>query len=181
MTVTRRLFFAVALPEALRRRVVDWRAGQFPVEAGRPVAADNLHLTLAFLGDVSANKEQAFRSAATRLQQKAFTLTFDDCGQWPGAGVVWLGMRRAPRGLLQLAQWLRSQAARNGCYQSPLPFHPHVTLLRQAYKAVALPPGAPGWDMAVDRFGLYASLFDNGRTRYMLLDSWPLAARPEGL
>ncbi len=40
--------------------------------------------------------------------------------------------RRAPRGLLQLAELLRSQAARNGCHQSALPFHPHITLLRAA-------------------------------------------------
>ena len=27
---------------------------------------------------------------------------------------------------------LRAQAARSGCYQSPQPFHPHITLLRDA-------------------------------------------------
>ncbi|HEY0211168.1 RNA 2',3'-cyclic phosphodiesterase [Acerihabitans sp.] len=175
MPSTRRLFFAIALPDALRQDVIDWRAARFPHETGRPVAAANLHITLAFLGEVGAGKEQALRAAAMRLQQKPFTLALDDCGHWPGSGVVWLGMKRAPRGLLQLAQWLRAQAARNGCYQSPLPYHPHVTLLRQAHQAVALPPGAPGWEITVGSFGLYASLFDNGRARYMLLDSWPLA------
>ncbi|NDL61242.1 RNA 2',3'-cyclic phosphodiesterase [Acerihabitans arboris] len=181
MTSTRRLFFAIALPDSVRQAIIGWRAGQFPYEAGRPVAAANLHITLAFLGEVSANKEQALRAAAMRLQQKPFTLALDDCGHWPGSGVVWLGMKRAPRGLLQLAQRLRAQAARNGCYQSPLPFHPHVTLLRQARQAVALPPGAPGWEITVDGFSLYASLFDNGRTRYMLLDSWPLAGRRDSV
>lgn len=181
MTSTRRLFFAVVLPAAVRQAAIAWRAGQFPYEAGRPVAADQLHITLAFLGDISANKEQALRAAAMRLQQKAFNLVLDDCGHWPGSGVVWLGMKRAPRGLLHLAQWLRAQAARNGCYQSPLPFHPHVTLLRQAHNAVALPSGTPGWEMTVASFGLYASLFDNGRTRYMLQDSWPLAPRRDSL
>lgn len=174
MISTRRLFFAIALPDDVRQAAIAWRAAQFPPEAGRPVAAANLHITLAFLGEVSANKERALRAAALRLRQPAFAITLDDCGHWPGAGVVWLGTRNAPRALLQLAQWLRAQAARNGCYQSPLPFHPHVSLLRQARRALALPSGTPGWQMKVERFGLYASDLDHGRSRYTLLESWPL-------
>ena len=177
MTATRRLFFAIPLPEELRRRVVSWRAEHFPVEAGRPIAAENLHLTLAFLGEVSANKEQALRAVAGRLRQPAFTLTLDDCGHWPRPGVVWLGLRRSPPGLLQLAQWLRDRAARNGCYQSPMPFHPHITLLRQAFTGVALPPSAPGWTMEAEAFNLYLSSYENGRNRYILLESWPLTPR----
>ncbi|WP_305122981.1 2'-5' RNA ligase family protein, partial [Klebsiella pneumoniae] len=43
-----------------------------------------------------------------------------------------------PRGLLQLASMLRAQAARSGCYQSPQPFHPHITLWRDARRAVPI-------------------------------------------
>ncbi len=170
----RRLFFALALPEPLRQNIIAWRADAFPISAGRPVACANLHLTLAFLGDTSPGQEKALRQAATRLTQPCFSLQFDDCGHWPRSGVIWLGTRQAPRELLQLAGWLRAQAARQGCYQSPLPFHPHVTLLRQANEAVALPPAAPGWLAEAVSFGLYASEFDKGRPRYKLLDSWPL-------
>jgi 2'-5' RNA ligase len=35
-----------------------------PEDAGRPVAADNLHLTLAFLGEVSAEKQRALAALA---------------------------------------------------------------------------------------------------------------------
>lgn len=170
----RRLFFALTLPPALRRQMVDWRAAQFPAETGRPVAQDNLHLTLAFLGNVGAAQERALRAAAGRLRQPPFTLRLDDCGHWPGAGVVWLGCRRAPRELLQLAGWLRDRAARNGCHQNSLPFHPHISLWRQATKPVALPPDTPGWTADVSRFGLWLSAFDNGRVGYTLLQDWPL-------
>ncbi len=96
------------------------------------MAADNLHLTLAFLGEVSADKQRALAALAGRIRQPGFTLTLDDAGQWLRSRVVWLGTRRPPRGLLQLANMLRAQAARSGCYQSPRPFHPHITLLREA-------------------------------------------------
>ncbi|MGL9723281.1 2'-5' RNA ligase family protein [Sodalis sp. (in: enterobacteria)] len=124
----RRLFFALTLPPALCRQLVAWRAARFPAETGRPVAQANLHLTLAFLGNVGAAQEQA----------------------------------------------LRDRAARNGCYQNSLPFHPHISLWRQATRPVALPPDTPGWTTRVSRFGLWLSAFDNGRVRYRLVQDWPL-------
>ena len=56
MSEPQRLFFAIDLPAEIREQIIHWRATHFPPEAGRPVAADNLHLTLAFLGEVSAEK-----------------------------------------------------------------------------------------------------------------------------
>lgn len=88
--------------------------------------------------------------------------------------MVWLGTRQPPRGLLQLANMLRSQAARSGCYQSPQPFHPHITLLRDASHAVALPPPGFHWSFAVNEFALYESVFERGRTRYTPLQRWTL-------
>lgn len=172
MSASHRLFFALSLPETTQQEIIRWRSERFPLEAGRPVAAANLHLTLAFLGDVSEQKAQALQTLAGRIRQPAFSLTLDDAGHWPRPGVVWLGCRRAPRGLLQLAELLRSQAARNGCYQTALPFHPHITLLRGATRPVAIPPATFSWQADMTHFSLYESLFDNGKTRYQALETW---------
>ncbi|WP_338152973.1 RNA 2',3'-cyclic phosphodiesterase [Chimaeribacter arupi] len=112
MPDSRRLFFGLPLPDALQQAVIAWRATAFPAEAGRPVAAANLHLTLAFLGEVSDRKAEVLAALAGNIVQPGFPLTLDDLGHWPRPGVVWLGTRRAPRGLLQLATLLRAQAAR---------------------------------------------------------------------
>lgn len=173
MSSSRRLFFALTLPDVLQQQVIRWRADAFTPEAGRPVAAANLHLTLAFLGDVTAQKETALKKLAGRISQPGFSMVLDDLGHWPRPGVVWLGTRRAPRGLLQLAELLRSQAARSGCYQSPMPFHPHITLLRDARHAVPIPPPGFRWAFAVNEFVLYESSFSRGRTRYKALERYP--------
>lgn len=89
MSEPKRLFFALELPSAVQKQIVQWRATHFPEDAGRPVAADNLHLTLAFLGEVSAENSGAGRLAG-RLRQPGFTLTLDDAGQWLRSRVVWL-------------------------------------------------------------------------------------------
>lgn len=175
MSESKRLFFAIEMPAPLQRQIVRWRAGHFAPEAGRPVAGANLHLTLAFLGDVSEEKRQALAAMAGRIRQPGFTLTLDDAGQWLRSRVVWLGTRQPPRGLLQLANMLRAQAARSGCYQSPQPFHPHITLLRDASHAVAIPPPGFQWAFPVNEFVLYESRFVSGRTRYTPLQRWTLS------
>ncbi len=174
MSEPKRLFFALEIPAPIQQQVIQWRAAQFAPEAGRPIAAANLHLTLAFLGEISEQKQQTLMTLAGRIQQPAFTLTLDDAGHWPRSRVVWLGSRQPPRGLLQLANLLRAQAARSGCYQSPQPFHPHVTLLRNAAHQVAIP--APGfhWTFPVTEFVLYSSQFSQGRTQYQPLARWSL-------
>ncbi|MCU6664754.1 RNA 2',3'-cyclic phosphodiesterase [Silvania hatchlandensis] len=174
MSESKRLFFAIEMPAPLQRQIVRWRADHFAPEAGRPIVGANLHLTLAFLGDVSDEKRQALATQAGRIRQPGFILTLDDAGQWLRSRVVWLGTRQPPRGLLQLANMLRSQAARSGCYQSPQPFHPHITLLRDASHAVALPPPGFHWSFAVNEFALYESVFERGRTRYTPLQRWTL-------
>ncbi|MBV4412554.1 RNA 2',3'-cyclic phosphodiesterase [Enterobacteriaceae bacterium YMB-R22] len=178
MSTTRRLFFALEIPDELQQQIVYWRAQCFPAHAGRPVAAANLHMTLAFLGEIGAQKQQALCTLAGRIRQPGFTLTLNDAGHWPRPRVVWLGPRRTPRGLLQLASILRSQAARSGCAQNPQPFHPHVTLYRQASDSVSLPPPGFAWQWPVNAFALYASVFERGRTHYRLLSRWPLDNAP---
>lgn len=175
MSESKRLFFAIAIPPKIQKQLVQWRADHFPADAGVPVAAANMHLTLAFLGEVSAEKQRALAAMAGRIRQPGYTLHLDDAGQWLRSRVVWLGTRQPPRGLLQLANMLRAQAARSGCYQSPQPFHPHLTLLRNAGQAVPIP--APGfhWEIPVTEFALYESRFTGGRTRYTSLQRWTLS------
>lgn len=174
MAETRRLFFALDMPDEVQQQIIHWRAQNFPADAGRPVEAANLHLTLAFLGDVSAEKQKALSQLAGRIQQPGFSVTLDDAGLWARSRVVWLGPRHASLGLIQLANMLRAQAARNGCYQSPQPFHPHVTVYRNVTQNVAIPQPNFRWQFKVEEFVLYESIFKQGRTRYLPLERWPL-------
>ncbi|MTD40976.1 RNA 2',3'-cyclic phosphodiesterase [Erwinia sp. CPCC 100877] len=174
MSATRRLFFALEIPAPIQQQILHWRTQHFPQETGRPVATAGLHMTLAFLGETGSRRQQALAALAGRIRQPGFALTLDDAGHWPRSRVVWLGTRRAPRGLLQLASLLRAQAERSGCPQGTHPFHPHVTLWRHAQSQVRLPAPGFSWCWEVKSFALYESLFDQGRTRYQALERWSL-------
>jgi 2'-5' RNA ligase len=132
-------------------------AAALPGDAGRPVAADNLHLTLAFLGEVSAEKQRRWPPSPDASASRALP-DAGRCRTVAAFAVVWLGTRQPPRGLLQLASMLRAQAARSGCYQSPQPFHPHITLAR-CRQAVPIPPPGFRWTFPVNEFVLYESSF----------------------
>ncbi len=71
MSEPQRLFFAIDLPAEIREQIIHWRATHFPPEAGRPVAADNLHLTLAF-----------FRRSERREREGAFSFSRTDSSTW---------------------------------------------------------------------------------------------------
>jgi 2'-5' RNA ligase len=173
MSESKRLFFAIELLPTIQRQIVRWRASQFPQEAGRPVAAANLHITLAFLGDVSAEKQRALASMAGRISQPGFTLHLDDAGQWLRSRVVWLGTRQPPRGLLQLANMLRHRPRAAVVTKARSLFIPH-------YPAARCQPcrghSAAGfhWSFPVTTFALYESVFVQGRTRYTPLQRWTL-------
>lgn len=80
MSEPKRLFFAIDLPDEARAQIIAWRAVHFASEDGRPVAAANLHLTLAFLGNVSNDKQRALAQLAGRIRQP--------CGGYPAAGLL---------------------------------------------------------------------------------------------
>ncbi len=95
----------------------------------------------------------------------------------PDSGYVreWCGLEPASRRAAAAArQHVARSGERSGCYQSPQPFHPHITLLwRDARQAVPIP--APGfrWTFPVNEFVLYESSFSRGRTRYTALERYP--------
>lgn len=149
MSEPKRLFFALELPSAVQKQIVQWRATHFPEDAGRPVAADNLHLTLAFLGEVSAEKQRALAALAGRLRQPGFTLTLDDAGQWLRSAS---GMARNPPAAARPAA-ARQHVARSGGAQRLLS---EPAAVSPAYYPVARcsPGGAdPGPRLSLDISG----------------------------
>ncbi|MBF3355274.1 RNA 2',3'-cyclic phosphodiesterase, partial [Leptospira borgpetersenii serovar Hardjo-bovis] len=98
MSEPKRRFFAIDLHGDARAQIIAWRAAHFASEDGRPVAAANLHLTLASLGDVSSDKQRALAPLAGRIPQPGFPLHLADAGQWLRSRVGSLGLAQHPPG-----------------------------------------------------------------------------------
>lgn len=170
-----RLFFALGCPSELAEPICSWRDNQNL--GGRPVAKDNLHLTLAFLGSHPATALDGLKQLGDQLQGDAFSLRLDQV-QTIGHGFLCLTPSLAPPPLLQLVEHLRSGLAALGVALDSRPFLPHVTLAREADKQLpCLAMAAFEWH--VDGFGLFRSENTKTGVRYDELAHWPLTA-PSG-
>jgi 2'-5' RNA ligase len=116
---------AVATIDALRREGdgVSW------------VREDNLHYTLRFLGEVGESGARRVADAAERAVQgfAAFDAELGSPGAFPNARrarVLWLGMARGERPLVELAQALEAELGRLGFEKEGRGFSPHLTIGR---------------------------------------------------
>jgi len=155
-----RLFFAACPDDRTRTRLVRVQAG-FNAGSARAVAADNLHLTLAFLGQVPAAGRECYMHAAAMLEVPRIDITLDRFGYFGKRLLCWFGPSAVPA---ELQTWQRLlQAAIAPCgYRVRRRFKPHVTLFRNA-GSLATPAQVPVVKWQMDRFFLLESVpRDNG-------------------
>lgn len=174
-----RLFFALWPTDAVRV-AAHTVAKQLKVKnqpSGYLSALERHHITLLFLGDfVSAENEAAALKAAATVRSAPFTLRLDQAGSFRNAKIPWwLGPREMPEGLTQLHQCLHDALMAARVVPERMKFVPHLTILRDAGKALPVTP-VPPLDWEVQEFVLVRSRLDLKPVQYELLGRWPLAA-----
>ena len=128
-----RLFVAVPLPSELTDRAAALLPAALP--AIKPVRADLMHITLAFLGWTPDEQLDDVIAAARAAAggQPAFDLSFAGAGRFPATGrprVVWLGIGDGQSGLATLATRVGAELRAGGLEFDDRPFAPHLTLAR---------------------------------------------------
>ncbi len=166
-----RLFFAL-WPDGPAREALARLARRVATEGGgRPVPQANLHLTLAFLGDVPDDRTDIARQVAGRIRAPAFELTLDRIGSFPRAAVGWAAPSRMPESLVRLQASLDDALRAAGFALEDRPFAPHLTLARR----LARPVPAASIDQVTwpaRRFALVRSARDKGA--YADVADWEL-------
>lgn len=172
----RRLFFAFWPDEMERQRLVQATAGA-GVSGGRPVPAESLHVTLAFLGSVPERRIPELHRLARQVA-KAFaqdarppSLKFDRLVHWAGARIL-CALAADEARALALAAALKDASAATGFSPDLKPFHPHVTVARKVVRASAPQVLQPVlW--RCDAFALLDSRTEAGPV-YSVIESYPL-------
>lgn len=176
-----RAFVAIPVDGAAAEALLALQA-RLPV--GRPVAPDNLHLTLAFLGDQPEALLADLDARLSLLRRPAFTLRLAGAGTFGGKSPRGLhaGLRPCPA-LTDLRAAVARAARSAGVALAHRRFRPHVTLLRlRPHEAARLAPAlaaTAGWqgpDWPVRGFGLYRSTLLPEGARHDLLAAYPLGA-----
>ncbi len=167
-----RLFFALwperALQEAgarLARRLLSKR--------GKRVQSENLHITLAFLGNMTAQQRVCAEAVADLIAAIAFELRLEQIGYWPRSQVVWISPQETPEPLRDLVQQLNTGLMTCGCQPELRPYRAHMTLARKVAGHFPTRQVSPIlW--FVDRFCLVQSVTQPAGAQYRILRTWPL-------
>jgi RNA 2',3'-cyclic 3'-phosphodiesterase len=124
-----RLFIAIDIPGEIRDALTR-HAGGLP--AARWVPADQLHLTLRFIGEVGPQTFEAIKGALSGLRFRAFPLSLRGVGHFPPGKhprVLWVGVEPSAE-LARLHQELELALMEIGLAPDERPFSPHLTLAR---------------------------------------------------
>jgi 2'-5' RNA ligase len=143
-----RLFFALWPDPGARAALAGWARAAHALCGGRLMRPQNLHFTLAFLGDTDAARLDALLAAAATVTPRRFVVDVDRAEYWRHNRIVWAGAAVVPEALAALVAELRGALDAAGFRYDAKAFVPHVTLVRDARPA-ALPALAPvAWPVA---------------------------------
>ena len=125
-----RLFVAIELPEDIKKRMQTLCQG---LPGARWTDAEQMHLTLRFIGDVEGAVAQDIREALVEIRADSFPLQFDGVGCFPPRGrpkIVWIGVA-ANSELFHLQKKIESVLVREvGLPPEKRKYAPHITLAR---------------------------------------------------
>jgi len=175
-----RLFVAVPLPQAIQDRVAELCCG---LANARWVDAENLHITLRFIGEVDESRFEDIDLALSGIRAPAFQLKLrgvDSFGNNNGVRAVWVGIEREPA-LFHLRDKIESAVVRAGISPETQKFKPHVTLTRSRLRGdtrlgvfIANHSLFQAGPFPVDEFALFSSFLSQSGPIYTPERSYPL-------
>jgi 2'-5' RNA ligase len=183
-----RLFVALQIPPAVRKNLVEFLAELRAISSQpRWVRAENLHVTLKFIGEVQAEKLNVIRAALSTVHSgQSVTLDFQGVGFFPNEKrprVFWASIE-ASANLSQLASDIDRAMEKLGIAPENRPFSAHLTLARFE------PPGLPEklrayiqenaqrkfGSVAAKEFYLIESKLKPSGAEYTTLETFPFVA-----
>lgn len=167
----KRLFFALPCAPEQRRAIAQWRRA-LALTSGRPVPAENFHLTLIFLGAIAVAQIPAICAAAARVRtpSEPLMVPLDRLDVWRSAGILVLAPEHAPLALRQFVYALQQALLPLGLLESTREFRPHLTLLRHYREPVPESTAPANVHLVAEHF----SLFESHKGHYRSLADWPL-------
>ena len=143
---------------------------------GRMMPPENLHLTLAFLGDCDTERKRCVLTKVASVNAAAFNMQLGEFGYFERHRIFYITLSIIPIELLSLHK--RLAKALSPCrFKLPRAFKPHITLFR----GVRSPPFCEPLDTALqwraDAFYVERSELNEKNARYTTLKKQPLSDR----
>ena len=168
-----RLFFSLKFSASQQKQLLPYQqllSQQFPT--AKPVAVDNLHLTLFFLGQVTTAQKLHLLTAAQSLTMPPFQLTLDTLAAFTKPKILYLAPSAVPAELRGLQQQLAKICKAQGFNEIHDCYRPHVTLLRHVSVNENFNRQIAPLPLVISEFALYQSVNIEGSVRYLPLHTF---------
>ncbi len=99
----------------------------------KPVEGENIHLTLKFLGNVSAPRLSEVKSSLQQISFPSFTVEIKGAGAFPNLSrmnVIWVGVNEGWSQVEQIYEQVEKLLSSLGFRRENRPFSPHITIAR---------------------------------------------------
>ena len=157
-----RLFIAMQLSDAMKKALVNMmhELKKQGVE-GNYVPAQNLHMTLAFIGEY--DDPARIKEVISRVPVPEFRMSLSDMGNF--GNILWAGVKGNQK-LKAYVKDLRSALDAEGIPYDRDKFVPHITLIRKYTAKRSYKVSMPKAEMMVKRASLMKSEQKNGKPVY---------------
>jgi 2'-5' RNA ligase len=175
-----RLFTAIELTESARAAIAgEQRALGRGMGQLRLVRPEQMHLTLVFIGEVSASRAAAIADLMTGdIPVQPFRIGFGGLGAFPARGaprVLYLDVVTGMSAAIDLHDKVADRLVSAGVRRDERPFHPHLTLGRWRESRPSDRPGVCARTQVaaveVDRVTLFQSRLSSSGSAYTRLAS----------
>jgi len=138
----------------------------------KAVKADNLHVTLVFLGNVGAHTEQVIRQKVNSISAQPFMLNFNQLVFWHKPRVLCLLSQAVDLQLSVLVDALTQIAEQCAIKVEDRPYQPHITLARKAQASIKI--DVPDIQWYARSFCLVESCSASEGVQYRVVQQWGL-------
>lgn len=163
-----RTFIALEPEPTVKLAIDAWRATSFPAHLNA-VPAQNYHITIAFLGDITQASPDLF--ANLKPLSESLSLRANFVGHFAKSKIGFLGIEPCDA-IQQLQERIYHQLPNQLTPTRQQKFVPHITLFRGLDSPLPTPLLAPDFQLHFQRFHLFESIQLKKRVSYRPLISW---------
>lgn len=165
----KRLFFALWPDEITRQQCVKIK-NELCIENVYAVPADNIHITLLFLGNIDSDKESMIKRDSASINIPNIRLRFNDLSFWKKSGILCLTATVPCPELEKLVEDLSKLAIKLDIPTDERPFTPHITLVKKALRQQNLEFDPVIWHS--NAFCLVESCQVSSGVEYRIVQKW---------
>jgi len=165
----KRLFFALWPDTKTRKQVAKFQQS-IHAQSLKKVKADNLHVTLLFLGNINNKTETALKQSVENIKVSPFPLQFEQLSFWKKPRILCLTTQQYDTQLSILVKTLKQASEQCAIKTEERPYKPHITLARKAHTRIAL--DVPLIELHTQSFCLVESCSTPNGVSYQVLQEW---------